>query len=100
MGNKHSMGLLPKYHTGEIIIDSTFINNDGEHLLLVDEIHLMRDGWKLCWTYTGKEYKIGSHNPIDLVYSTTGGVRESNARSLASRLRNPWDEDKSRSNRD
>jgi len=86
------MGLFPKYRVGEIIIDSAFIPADGEHLLLVEQRHLIRDGWRLSWSYTGKNYAIKSTNPIDFVYSTTEGIREKNARSLVSRLRNPGDQ--------
>jgi hypothetical protein len=84
------MGLIPKHSIGDFVI--AYIHNpslgrDVEHLFKIERRELMWEGlFKFEWLYRGQYYSVVDANPLQLKYSTTGAVRESDTTPLDARV--------------
>ena len=84
------MGLIPKYSIGDFVI--AYLHNpttgeDAERLFKVEKREIMWEGlFKFEWLYSGQYFSVANAAPLELRYSTSGAVRESDAVPLDSRI--------------
>jgi hypothetical protein len=84
------MGLIPKYSIGDWVIThkhNPSLGKDVEHLFKIERREIMWEGrFKFEWLYRGQYYSVANANPLELKYSTSGAVRESDALPLEARV--------------